>query len=656
MTENEAVYEFEGFRLDAKKQRLYRNDAIIALPPKAVELLTLMAESPGRVLEKENLIETLWQDTFVEESNLTQTVYLLRKALGKNENGEPRIATLPKLGYKFIPVVHKISPEIDNPADKQIIEPQTPKNSHEDSKNITNGNLKDSDFQTVTTSHAIPASGIAEFFSQKKYLFAGLLIVLLLGTGAFFAWQSEHPAEFSSRRKTLIVVPFNVIGDDHKNYLGLGLADTLITRLGKTRKINVRSTEEIQRFSEAEKDPLALGRKLNADVVLTGTIQQIDDRARLNAQLLDINDGQIIWSKQFDENSADLFTLQDKVTTDLSDALTLSLTDSEQKDINQKPTENIDALKLYWQGRFYWNRRTPEWVQQGIKCFEEAIQLDPNFAKAYAGLADSYALTVSGLPPNERFPKAIAAAQRALQLNENLAEAHTSLAFVTSKFSWDWESAETHYKRAIQLDNSYPTAHHWYGEFLILRGKYDEGLKELARAEELDPFSTAIKTDIAEGLYRARRYQEALAQTDKVLQLDPRNVQIYRIIRRIQKQTSSDEQEIVKTDLQTQRLSNLPPEDLARLEKLFAEQNWKVYWETRLAQVSKAKVIPYIIEKAEIYLHVGDKQAAVEQLTRQINNHELTPLVLREEPLFDSLRSDQKFQVLLQLGGFNSKS
>jgi TolB-like protein len=478
----------------------------------------------------------------------------------------------------------------------------------------------------------------------------------LVVTAAFFAWRGRTTEIERESRKNLVVVPFNVISDNEpKKYLGFGLADTLITRLGRTGKISVRPTDEIQRYANAEKNPLELGRRLNADVVLTGTVQQFDSRARLNVQLLSVTSGQIIWSSQFDENASDLFVLQDKLTGNLAEVLTLQLTAAEQKELNQNTTENQEALKLYWQGRFYWSKRTPEQIQKGIQYFEEAVRLDPNFAQAYAGLADSYALTASGLPSEERFPKAIASAQRALEINENLAEAHTSLAFVISKFTWDREVAENHYKRAIELNEKYPGVHHWYGEFLILSGRFEEGFRELARAEKLDPLSIIIKTDTAEGLYRARRYPEALAQAKKVLEMSPDNIQIYRIIRRIQKQTSASEAEIVKTDLQAQRLSKVSPEDLALLEKLAAEQNWKVYWDTRLRLVSKMKVVPYFIEKAEIYMHIGEKHAAVEQLSKQINNHELAPLVLREEPIFDSLHSNQKFILLLQLGGLQPR-
>ncbi|HRH46999.1 MAG TPA: winged helix-turn-helix domain-containing protein, partial [Pyrinomonadaceae bacterium] len=518
MTDNTEIYEFEGFSLNAKKQRLYRNGEIISLPPKAIELLVFMVENQGRVLEKEEILNTLWQDTFVEEANLTQTIYLLRKALGKSKDGVPLITTLPKRGYKFIPPVQKVSDDkisvtIERTKKEQIFI------QREETEKIT-----------ATVSKPVLANQNRSFTSNKQYLLASLTILFLLGIGAFFFWRKNNSSVSGLQNiRSITVAPFNLIGGDDKNgYLSLGLADTIVNRLGNSNKIKIRSAG-LQRVS----NPLELGKSLNSDAVLTGNIQQVETRVRFNAQLLNVNDGEVLWTQQFDEDASNLFVLQDSITRQLSDALTLQLTGEEQKLLVRNPTENLDALKLYWQGRFYWNRRTPEWIRKGIECFEAAIKLDPNFAQAYAGLADSYVINASGFSVDERFTKAKQAALRALELNENLAEAHTSLAMVLYKFDWDWKNAEMHFRRAIELNPSYPTAHHWYGENLGIAGRFEEALNELKQAESLDPFSLAVKIDTAATLYRAGRYDEALDKAKKVLEIESDYIQAYRIIRHI---------------------------------------------------------------------------------------------------------------------------
>lgn len=647
MLVNKEVYEFEGFSLNAKKQRLYRNGEIISLPPKAIELLVLMVENQGRVLEKEEILNTLWQDTFVEEANLTQTIYLLRKALGKSKDGVPHITTLPKRGYKFVPPVHKISDEeisvtIERTKKEQIYI------QREETEKIT-ATVSNSEFLANSLANPVLINQNQFYISNKKYLLAAFIILAIIGIGGFFIWRKNNSTVNRLQNvQSIAVAPFNLIGgDDKNNYLSLGLADTIITRLGSSKKIKVRSAGT-QRNPNPETDPLEIGKRLNADAVLTGNIQQVENRVRFNAQLLSVSDGEVLWTQQFDEDASNLFVLQDSITTQLLDALTLKLTGEEQKLLAQKPTENLDALKLYWQGRFYWNRRTPEWIRKGIECFEAAIKLDPNFAQAYAGLADSYVINASGFSVEERFTKAKAAAQRALELNENLAEAHTSLAMVLYKFDWDWKNAEIHFRRAIELNQSYSTAHHWYGENLGIAGRFDEALNELKQAESLDPFSLAVKIDTAATLYRAGRYDEALDKAKKVLEIDSDYIQAYRIIRHIQIKQNAPQAEIINTDLQIERLLKTLPPTIAELQNIYQNKGWESYWRKRLELLPNAPQPLYIIEVAEVYVLLGENEKAIAVLEKQLKMKELTAAFLRIEPLFATLKTNLKFQELVR--------
>ena len=537
MTENTAVYGFEGFRLDVNRQRLFREDDVVSLPPKAIDLLVLLVENQGSILDKEVIIDELWSDTIVEDANLTQTIYLLRKALGKTSGGGSFINTIPKRGYKFIPSVESFpDQEISVSVTKRTTESIFISREHSETTEASiSGGLTNSHVPTAelpdNQGHKEGSDGF-----RSSYLLAIIPIALIGLLGFAYLWNS-YSAKRSLPNDSIAVVPFKIIGaEDKEGYLSEGLADTLTTRLGQTKKINVFSTEKVRRYSRVGVAPLEIGKKLGADSVLTGNLQRIENRVRFNAQLLRVSDGQILWSNQFDEQSEDFFKLQDSLTGRIIKALTLEFSEGEQKQLANNPTDNPEALKMYWQGRYYWGKRTPKWVQKGIESFEKAIELDPKFAKAYAGLADSYVLASSGLPPDVRLPKAVEASKKALELDDNLAEAHASLAIVVYKLTRNWDEAEGHFKKAISLDNSYATAHHWYGEFLVLMGRHDEGINELKRAEEFDPFSIAIKTDISEALYRAERFDKAIEQAKRVLEYDPKHVQAYRILRHIYNQ------------------------------------------------------------------------------------------------------------------------
>ena len=312
---------------------------------------------------------------------------------------------------------------------------------------------------------------------------------------------------------------------------------------------------------------------------------------------------------------------------------------------------NPDAHRLYLEGRFYWAKRTPDFVHKAIVHFSEALRADPNYALAYSGLADAYAITASGLPPAERSLEAKSAAEHALALDESSAEAHTSLAFVLYKFDWNWVEAEQHFRRALQLNLSYALAHHWFGEFLVLRGRPDEGLAELRQAESLEPLSLPIKNDLARGLYRTRHYDEAIAKAREVLDLDPNFSNAYATLAYAYEQ-KRDYPRAVENDLRVLRLANRPEPEIAALRNTFANSGWKAYWTAELKLLQKAppgSVPTYVF--AEIHLRLGNKEEALRLLEKSFEERSDAPLLIGVEPLLDSLRSDDRFVYLLRRVG-----
>jgi TolB-like protein/Flp pilus assembly protein TadD len=487
-------------------------------------------------------------------------------------------------------------------------------------------------------------------------LLAATALMLVAAAGVYF-WRADRQAADAGAIKSIAVLPFKTIGaKSEEEFLGLGMADVLITRLSRTGKLAVSPTEAVRRYGEKGSDPLATGHALGVAAVLTGNVQQSGDRLRVTVQLLRVGDGLPVWADQFDERLTDIFTLQDQISQRLAGALTLKLTGDERRRLTENQTASVEAYQLYLEGRYYWARRTPEWVRKAIVCFEQSARLDPNYAQAYAGLADSYAITASGLPPQERLPKAKAAAERALALDESLAEAHTSLAFILYKFEWNWLEAENHFRRALELNPNYSIGQHWFGECLALMGRFDEGLARLHEAERLDPLSLSIKNDLGRALYRARRYDEAIAQARKTLELAPdfRNAH-WTIMYACEQQGRLAE--AVEADLQALRLSKVAPARIEELRAAFAASGWAGYWRRQLAQTRERARNEYVPAYffAEIHMRLGNQEAAFRALEKSYEELGDGPLFVRVEPPLDALRSDLRFAHFLRRSGLDGR-
>ena len=642
LRETKHLYEFDDFRFDKEKKRLRRGDDEILLPPKAFELLQILIERQGQTVEKDFLMNRLWQDTFVEEANLTQNIYLLRKALGKTADGKNFIETLPKRGYRFAPEVNFIEAE---GGDALTI------------SKITNIRARviqyEVDDEAETNNAAAAQIRTAKSrFSPAPILVYSLspLLALVIVSAVYFGFYGGKPTD--APIKSIAVMPLKTIGavDGDENVFGLGLTDAIINRLGKTGKVSVNPTDAVRRYDERGVEALEAARALGAEAVLTGSVQRDRDRVRVTVQLVRTSDRQTLWTDGFDEKSADVFVLQDKISQRLAGALTLRLSAEERQKLSKPSTTNVEAYEFYLQGRFFLSKRTADSVRKAIECFTQAARLDENYAEAYAGLADAYALNVWEMPPAERFPKAKAAVLRALELNETLAEAHTSLAFILYKYEWNWLAAETHFRRAIQINPNYASGHHWFGEFLGLMGKFDEGLDELRAAERLDPLSQPIKSDIARILYRARRFDEAFDYAHRTLELDANYRGAYSTILLVN-EASKNYPAAVEANLNYLRLSDFTPDELKTLKTAFDTGGWQNYWRTRLnIRQTKPQRNEYFqaYTLAEFYLRIGERDKAIENLEKSFDERGDAPYFVRAEPLLDELREDERFQNLVR--------
>jgi DNA-binding winged helix-turn-helix (wHTH) protein/TolB-like protein len=484
---NPRIYEFEGFRLDADEHELWRGSEQVALTHKAVELLTLLIERRGSTVTKEEILEKLWPDTYIDENNLAVTVSMLRKAFGERAFDRKFIETIPKRGYRFVA-------EVGEPnATGLLIEKHT----------VANITVKES---------ARPRRHVV------------LLAALILILGVTMGYIALRPASSEPGRtaavRTIAVLPFKDLSGKHDESVSIGLTDALITKLGGIQGLAVRPTGAVLSLTGT---PQEIGEKLKVEFVLFGTVQRDAERIRVAVQLINVRDNDILWTSNFDDKFSDLFKIQDAFAAQIAQSLSVNISDDERSRLARRETENGEAYQLYIRGRYFWNKRTLESFKKSIELFEDARQKDPAFALAYVGLADSYQLLseYGGMPASEAFEKARSASRKAIELDPGLGEAHASLAYTLAFYDWKWPEAEAAFKRAIELDPNYATARQWYGEYLLVQGRFDESLAEILKAQELDPLSLIINSDIAGHHYMTRQFDKAIAQSQKVVEMDP---------------------------------------------------------------------------------------------------------------------------------------
>ncbi|HEU0179054.1 MAG TPA: winged helix-turn-helix domain-containing protein [Blastocatellia bacterium] len=429
------IYEFGPYRLDAAERLLLRDGAAVSLQPKVFELLLTLVERHGRLVEKDDLMKLVWPDTVVEEANLANNISILRKTLG--ENGQQFIETAPKRGYRFVAAVRKLNNggnELD-----LIDNSQTPTIAAEKEEIVT----------AMTMRQAIPISGppARKLARPKMWIIGGprlapyFIILLLIGVaGSIVFWRlMRQPAAPNAVVKSIAVLPFKSLDPNERDEaLGLKLADALILRLGRLRQIVVRPTRAVQRYDGKNMlDPLAAGREQEVDAVLDASFQRAGERLRVTARMLRVSDGGQLWAGAFDERvDGDPFTLQDALSTNVTQAIAPQLASGELRLLQRHGTNDAQAYQAYEFGRFHWNRRTPEAMKKARDYFQQAINRDSNYAMAYAGLANVW-ITLSDYevaPAREAYPKAKEAAKKALALDGTLADAQTALAMASASY------------------------------------------------------------------------------------------------------------------------------------------------------------------------------------------------------------------------------
>lgn len=650
-------YQFGPYRLDPNEGRLLRNGEPVPLTPKALATLVVLVQRSGRLVEKDELMKLLWPGSFVEESNLAQHVWTLRRTLGENQAGHEYIETVPKRGYRFMAEVQDLGDEsFELVAERRTLTHIVTEDGVEASE-WPRERLPESDAGYLI-------GGKRRWLTRRRALAVGGLGLLLLTVSVLTLrwWRSgearrTEAARAATRTKltSMAVLPFKpLVANDRDEYLEMGMVDVLITKLSNIRQLKVRSISTVRKYADLQQDPVAAGRELQVEAVLDGSIQRVGDRVRVTVRLLNVQDGTSLWADKFDEPFTNIFALQDSISERVAAELPLNLSREEKARLSRHYTENTEAFQLYLKGRYFWNKRTAEGLKKAIEYFNQAIAIDPRYAQAYAGLADSY-LLIGGyglISQEETIPKAKAAAEKALEIDDTLAEAHTSLGLIYQNYEWNWAECEKEYRRAIELNPNYATAHHWYGEHLALMGRFDEGIAEIQRAQEIDPLSLIINTDLGASFSRARQYDQAIEQLRKTLEMDPNFERAYAFLAYAYAQKGMCQEAVAAA--QKRRQLNPGADSLAGLGQIYATCGKRGEAENIIAKLKKLSKHQYVspLGFTVIYTALGEKDQAFAWLEKSCAEREVG-VNLKTDPIFDPLRSDPRFADLLRRVGLS---
>jgi TolB-like protein/DNA-binding winged helix-turn-helix (wHTH) protein len=631
-SQTQHIYEFGPFRLDAAERLLLRDGAAVALTPRVFDLLLVLVERHGHLLEKDELLQTIWPDTVVEEGNLTANISILRKTLGDDGNSARFIETVPKRGYRFVAAVRTNDAEAEHRDDLAPEPAATP-------ETIVPAAAERQD------AAAPPEAATPPRLSPRRLLFAGVLVGALALTLYYFGnRRTVAPGAIAS----LAVLPLeNLSGDPQQEYFAEGMTDALIGDLAKVGALRVSPRTSAIRY-KGSRQPLAqIARELKVEGVVEGTVQRFGDRVQIRARLVHAATEQPLWGETYERDWRNVLAVQSEVAQAIARAVNVAVTPHEQARLTHARQVHPEAYEAYLRARFIWNQRTPATLKTAVEQFERAIKLEANYAPAHAGLADAYCMLsdYGEAPPREAYPKARAAAQRALALDAELAEAHTSLAWIKAAYEWDFAAAEQEFQRALALNPNYATAHQWYGEFLSAQGRHQEAIAEIKRAQQLEPFSLIVNTALAGAYYFAREDEQALAACQKVIELDPNFAQIYDWLQRAYENQGKPRETLAAH----QKLAELMgwEQYVAKLRRAAPVADMRDYWQRRLAGgMAESEPSPFWV--AECWAQLGDKEQAFVWLEKLCQERSYWAIYLKVVPSLDPFRADPRFADLLR--------
>jgi TolB-like protein/DNA-binding winged helix-turn-helix (wHTH) protein/Flp pilus assembly protein TadD len=647
---------FGRFRLLAQRRELRADGVEVALGGRAFDILVVLTEARGALVTKDEILSRVWPDTVVEENNLVVQISALRKALGEDRDF---IRTVSGRGYRFVAEIRTSAAASDaetlvDHATAEEAAQSTPSSNHPIPVSSLIGRESEPEEGSDLPAGAVDITDVSSPLRRRsrplasRFFASGLTRLLV----ASFSWILSSRNHASPKIHSIAVLPLeNLSSDPSQEYFADGMTDELITALAQISALRVISRTSVMTYKRVRKLLPEIAGELNVEAVVEGTVFRFGDRVRITVQLIEVPVERHIWAKSFEGDLRDTLALQNSVARTIAERVGAAVNQQEQAALQNVNPVNSVAYEAYLKGRYFLNRRTGDGLKRAIEYFSNAVETVPTYAAAYAGLADAYALSgdwkYGVLSPREAFTQTEAAATKALALDESLGEAHASLAFALDLYAWDWASAEIEYKRAIALNPGYPTAHQWYSWHLMMMGRNREGIRELRKAESLDPLSLIISADIADAFCVSHLYDEAVEQSKKALEMDP-NFAIghYELGQALEQKNMHDE-----AIVEFQRAIELSGHSGAfdsNLGYAYAasgrkEEAIKIVNDLEAGRDQNPSADADI---AFIYVGLGDQDQAMICLNKAYEARFKASILLR--PAFDPLRSDARFQDLLR--------
>ena len=645
------LYEFGPYRLNIAERQLLRDGEKVALTPKAFETLVALVERSGHLVAKEELMKVVWSDAYVEESNLTNNVYALRKLLGQPENGKSYIETVPKRGYRFTASVKELPPEVLVVEKRTLTRVVTEETFGDDSPQ--NPLIGTSEALAVEPTHMQTAQQ-----SKWRWLLVALGS-LLLTIGGIFIYRSltASPVLTAAPRpqiESIAVLPFkNDSGNPDVEYLSDGVTESLINSLSQLPQLKVIAKNSSFQYKGKEVNPQDVSRALGVHAIVLGHVVQRDENLVVSVELMDARDKTQLWGERYTRKATDVQAVQEEIVRTISEKLRLRLSGAQEQQLTKRATENPEAYEAYLTGMFYYRKPGLEGAKKSLDYFNQAVTLDPNFALAWVGVAraNRFFAAMGLRDPKEPLAKAKAATEKALSLDETLAEAHLELA-TTKKDEWNWAGSEREYKRAIELNPNMAEARARHSAFLTLTDRHAEALAEIKRAQELDPLQAGWRSREARILAIARRYDEAI---EKQLQ--------YMDLGASTGFSHIDLGLIYAAKGQYEQATNEYRKGISILGETTSLQCYMGYALAMSGKRREARAILHKLKSSRdyvsltevAYLHIGlgDKEEAIASLERAYAARDSHLQSLKADTHYDSLRSDPRFQDLLRRVGLS---
>ncbi len=598
------------WRVAPELNSLERNGHSVHVEPKIMQVLVTLAERPGTVLSKEHILRQVWPETFVSEEVLTRSISELRRVFEDNPREPAYIQTIPKGGYRLLAPV------------------------------VTEG----VDRETINTS----------WWGRKRWGLAIAAGVVLLGALSFYFMNRRQHAESRSWISSLAVLPLtNLSGDASQDYFTDGLTDELTTRLAKISALRVISRTSVMHYKGSTKTTPEIARELNVDALLVGSVLRSGDKVRISAQLIQAGIDKNVWTESYERDLHDILALQADVARTVAEEIKIQVTPEESKKVFTAGTVNPEAYDSYLKGNYYWEKFTAAGMRKAISYYQQAINTDPNYALAYVGLADAYH-ELWDTPPGEVIPKSRAASEKALQLDGGLAEAHSSLGWVKWIYYWDWAGAEVEFQRALQLNPNSSGAHGMHAEYLDSMGRFAEAGKEREIAKRLDPVSPILYQNSGEHFLYTREFDKAIEQYHEALELDPTFSiahaglsQAY-ALKGMWKESMEHYEESMVLDGD----AGIAAKIKAAYAKAGYRSATRVILEDRRLKRSSGRWISFAND-AYLYVMLNEKDLALTALDKAVEERDPGVTALQVDPIFDSIRSDPRFQQLVHRVGLS---